>query len=40
MAVGEGYKREKEKTRNDIGCLCVIEGMVEDLLCGERISCK
>ena len=40
MVVGEGYKKEKKKIRNDIGGSRVIEGMVEDRLCGERISCR
>lgn len=32
MVVGEGYKKENEKARNDIGVSCVIEDIVEDRL--------
>jgi len=40
VAVGKGYKKEKEKACNDIGGSRVIEGMVEDRLREERISCR
>ena len=40
MAVGGGYKKENEKACNDIEGSRVIEGVVEDSLRGERISCR
>jgi hypothetical protein len=40
VPVDEGYKKKKEKARNDIECSRVIAGMVEDHLQGKRISCR
>ena len=40
MVVDAGRRREKEKLSNDIGCLCVIGGMVDVLSCEQRISCR
>ena len=40
MAVRRGYKQEKEKRCNDIGCSCVTEYVVEVFLCRQGIDCR